>query len=88
MRKFLTVGVLLASFAITDTAAAHGDISCEAVPRAERKSSAELQKLLKSKGWTIRKIQMFNNCYEVYGFDQNKRPVEAFFHPRTLERVE
>ena len=38
--------------------------------------------MLKSKGWTVRKIQMFNGCYEVYGFDEKGRPVEAFFDPQ------
>ena len=43
--------------------------------------------LLKSKGWVVRKLQMFNGCYEVYGFDEKGRPVEAFFDPKTLARV-
>jgi hypothetical protein len=33
-------------------ALAHGDISCD-VPKAERRPSVELQKVLKSQGWTV-----------------------------------
>lgn len=87
MKPLLCLATLVASLAVADVALAHGNVSCPAATRAERKPSAELAKLLKSKGWQIRKMQMFNNCYEVYGFDEKGRPVEAFFDPRTLERV-
>jgi hypothetical protein len=42
---------------------------------------------LKSKGWTVRKIQLLNGCYEVYGYDPMGKKVEAFFHPKTFERL-
>ena len=68
-------------------ALADGDVSCQKATRAERRPPGELTAKLKKMGWAIRKMQMFNNCYEVYGFDDKGKPVEAFFDPRTLERV-
>lgn len=87
MKTIICLGAAVLSLGLADAALAHGDISCPAASRAERKPAAELTQLLKSKGWKIRKLQMFNGCYEVYGFDEKGRPVEAFFDPKTLDRV-
>jgi hypothetical protein len=87
MKKLLCLSVAAISLAAAEVAFAHGDVSCPAATKAERKPTAALVQVLKSKGWVIRKLQMFNNCYEVYGFDDKGRPVEAFFDPKTLERV-
>jgi hypothetical protein len=65
---------------------AHGDITCNA-PKAEWKPRVELQKKLKSEGWAVRKIEIENGCYEVYGFDASGKRIEAFFNPQTFERV-
>jgi hypothetical protein len=86
MKKLLWIAGALALLS-ADAAVAHGNVSCPVSTRAERKPAAQLIAKLKEMGWTIRKVQMFNNCYEVYGFDDKKKPVEAFFDPRTLERV-
>ena len=69
------------------TAFAHGNVSCPAVPKEEKKGQMELQKKLEGEGWKIRKVQNYNNCYEVYGFDAKGRKAEAFYNPRTFERV-
>ena len=87
MKTFLCLAVATLSLAAADVAFAHGDVSCPAATRAERKPTTELVALLKSQGWKIRKLQMFKGCYEVYGFDEKGRPVEAFFDPKTLARV-
>ncbi|RYG80623.1 PepSY domain-containing protein [bacterium] len=65
---------------------AHGNVSCSE-PKAEWKARVDLQKKLKTMGWTIRDIKIENGCYEVYGFDDKDAKVEAFFNPRTFERV-
>lgn len=72
---------------VAGPALADGNVSCPAASRAERKPPGELTAMLKKMGWAIRKMQMFNGCYEVYGFDDKGKPVEAFFDPRTLQRV-
>ncbi|HWK48900.1 MAG TPA: PepSY domain-containing protein [Steroidobacter sp.] len=71
---------------ISSVAGAHGDVSCSE-PKAEWKPRVELQKKLKGDGWTVRKIEIMNGCYEVYGFDEKDAKVEAFFNPKTFERI-
>ena len=87
MKTFLCLAVATLSLVAADVALASGNVSCPAATRAERKPTAELVQILKSQGWKIRKLQMYNGCYEVYGFDGKGRPVEAFFDPKTLARV-
>jgi len=87
MKTLLRLSLAVSLLAVADVAVADGNVSCAAAPRAERKPPAQLTQMLKKQGWAIRKMQMFNNCYEVYGFDEKGKPVEAFFDPRTLERV-
>lgn len=87
MKKFLCLSVVALSMAAADAALADGNVSCTATPRAERKPAAQLTQRLKQQGWSIRKLQIFNNCYEVYGFDDKGKPVEAYFETRNLTRV-
>jgi hypothetical protein len=77
----------LALTAMTGTAFAHGAVSCPAVPKEEKKGQMELQKKLEGEGWKVRRVQNFNGCYEVYGFDNTGKKAEAFFNPKTFERV-
>jgi hypothetical protein len=69
------------------TAFAHGNVSCPAVPKEEKKPQMELQKKLEGEGWKVRKVQNYKECYEVYGFDAQGKKAEAFFNPKTFERV-
>lgn len=69
------------------TAFAHGNVSCPAVPKEEKKPQMELQKKLEAEGWKVRKVQNYKECYEVYGFDAQGKKAEAFFNPKTFERV-
>ncbi len=81
---------LLATIALAVTAGAafaHGAVSCPVIPKEEKKGQMELQKKLESEGWKVRKVQNYNNCYEVYGFDDKGAKAEAFFNPKTFERV-
>ena len=67
---------------------AHGDVQCEAVPKAEWKPQMELQKQLVEQGWKVRQVKTYNGCYEVYGLDEKGAKAEAFFNPKTFERVQ
>jgi len=67
-------------------ASAHGDVVCK-VPKSEWRPSLELQRELKQRGWTVRRIQVENGCYEVYGFDEKNARIEAFFDPKSFARV-
>ncbi len=81
---------LLATIALAITAStafAHGNVSCPAVPKEEKKPQMELQRKLEAEGWKIRQVKNYNGCYEVYGFDDKGAKAEAFFNPKTFERV-
>ena len=69
-------------------AEAHGSTRCEAVPTAEWRPQMALQDKLKAEGWRVRQVKTSNGCYEVYGTDAKGERTEAFFHPRTFERVD
>lgn len=74
--------------AVTASAAfAHGNVSCPAMPKEEKQPQMALQKKLEGEGWKVRKVQNYNGCYEVYGFDGSGKKAEAFFNPKTFERV-
>lgn len=57
------------------------------MPKEEKKGQMELQRKLEAEGWKVRQVKNFNNCYEVYGFDAQGKKAEAFFNPKTFERV-
>lgn len=86
MRNIIRVGFLLGGLAIADSAAAHGKVSCD-VPKAEHRPQAELRQDLERQGWKVGKLKVWRGCYEVYGQDPNGKKVEAFFNPKTFERV-
>ena len=80
----------LAALLLTTSAAAalaHGNVSCPAVPKEEKKPQMDLQRKLEAEGWKVRVVKNYNNCYEVYGFNGKGEKVEAFFNPKSFERI-
>ncbi len=67
---------------------AHGDVKCAPVPKAEWRPHAELERKLSAEGWVVRRMVATDSCYEVYAKDPQGKRIEAFFHPKTFERVE
>ena len=68
--------------------AQHGNINCTPdTPKAEWRPQVELQKELQAKGWKVRQVKAYKNCYEVYGIDDKGTRAEVFFHPKTFEKV-
>jgi hypothetical protein len=65
----------------------HDAVKCAPVPKAEMRPQMELQRKLTGEGWKVRQIKDFNGCYEVYGFDEKGQRTEAFFDPKTFEKV-
>lgn len=65
----------------------HDTVRCEAVAKEEMKPQMELQRKLTAEGWKVRQVKNFNGCYEVYGFDEKGQRTEAFFDPKTFEKV-
>jgi hypothetical protein len=73
----------------TGLAWAHGDVKCDPpTPKAEWRPHSELAKKLTDEGWVIRQMKTTPSCYEVYAKTPDGKRVEAFFHPKTFERVE
>ena len=65
----------------------HDTVRCEPLPKEEMKPQMDLQRKLTSEGWKVRQVKNFNGCYEVYGFDASGKRVEAFFNPKTFDKV-
>ena len=86
MKIYRIIALALSQAAFVSLASAHGDVKCD-TPKAERQPQMTLQKKLESEGWKVRKVQVENGCYEVYGVDAKGERVEAFFDPKTFDRV-
>lgn len=87
--KSLTRSLLALLVAVAASgASAHGDVQCPNEPKAEWRPQMDLQRKLVSEGWRVRQVKVFSTCYEVYGFDAKGERVEAFFNPKTFERIE
>ena len=84
--KLITVTALVL-LSVAGSAFAHGNVQCPGVPKEEKRPQMELQRQLEGEGWKVRQVRNYNNCYEVYGFDGKGQKAEAFFHPKTFERV-
>jgi len=78
---------LLASASASAQFVEHGAVKCAPVPKEEMRPQMELQRKLTGEGWKVRQIKNFNGCYEVYGFDEKGQRAEAFFDPKTFEKV-
>lgn len=79
---------LLLCMACAGPAFGHGEVECPVVPKEEWKPQMDLQKKLTAEGWRVRQVKTFSTCYEVYGFDAKGERVEAFFNPKTFERIQ
>ncbi|MEO8151569.1 MAG: PepSY domain-containing protein [Rhizobacter sp.] len=86
MKPIASLITVIVSTLAASAAVAHGDVKCDA-PKAEWKPQMELQSKLVAEGWKVRKVQVYGGCYEVYGFDAKGERAEAFFDPKTFDRV-
>jgi len=66
---------------------AHGNVQCPEHPPSEWQSQALLKQKLAGEGWQVRRIEATKTCFEVYAKEANGQKVEAFFDPKTFERV-
>lgn len=88
LNRYVPAIAALLFTAAASTAWAHGDVQCPKYPKAEWQPHTALQEKLVKEGWTVRRMELTPTCYEVYGKDPQGKRVEAFFDPKTLERVE
>jgi hypothetical protein len=59
---------------------------CTKTAKADWLSEEEFLILMKHRGYTIQNFKVvYESCYEVYGFDKDKRIVEAYFNPQNAK---
>lgn len=83
MKTILIPVVLLGALS---SAPAFAGNKCD-VPVGEWQPREALEAKLKSDGWQIRSIKTEDGCYEAYAIDAGGKKVEAYFNPKSLERV-
>ncbi|UVE18386.1 PepSY domain-containing protein [Pseudomonas sp. LS44] len=76
MRTLLLLGLVAAS------PLAFADPQCTTADKATWQDQTKFQDNLKSQGYDIKKFKVTStNCYEIYGWDKDKRKVEIYFDP-------
>ena len=88
MKTFFIRALPLALALVAGNALAHGNVTCTKYPKAEWRPHTELADKLTKEGWVIRRMEKTDTCYEVYAKTPEGKRVEAFFDPKTFERVE
>ena len=55
--------------------------SCTDAPKSSWMSKEQITAQVKGMGYTIKKLDVEDNCYEVKGLDKDGKKVEAYFNP-------
>ena len=82
--KTMILTAILGTLALAGAAQA-GD-KCN-VPESQWQPREALASKLKGMGWNVRSIKTEDGCYEAYAVDAKGKKIEAYFNPKTLERV-
>ncbi|MGY2440922.1 PepSY domain-containing protein [Pseudomonas sp. SDO52101_S400] len=73
--------LVLLSLIVTSPLAVAGP-QCTTAERSQWQDQKAFQEQLKSQGYEISKFKVTDgNCYEIYGFDKDKRKVEIYHDP-------
>lgn len=85
----LSLAVLAPALAILAAPAAHadGNVRCNSGAKETWKPLQQLKKQAWLEGWTVQKVQVEGDCYEVYARTESGQAIEAFFHPVTLQKL-
>ncbi|PIF52997.1 hypothetical protein CLU80_5489 [Pseudomonas sp. 29] len=76
MRKLLLLSLIIAS------PLAVAGPQCTTAERSQWQDQNAFQEELKAQGYEINKFKVTDgNCYEIYGFDKDKRKVEIYHDP-------
>ncbi|MEX5529730.1 PepSY domain-containing protein [Pseudomonas syringae] len=79
--------VLLISLCLASPLALAGP-QCTTADKSQWQDQAKFQEQLKAQGYEISKFKVTDgNCYEIYGFDKDKRKVEIYHDPVTGKAV-
>lgn len=88
MTRQLTLALSIAGLlALSQSAHATGQMTCEAVDRSAWLSKAELTDKLTKEGWEVRFMKEDGGCWEVYGKTPEGQRVEAYFHPSSGKKL-
>jgi len=72
---------LLLSLALASPLAFAGP-ECTTADQAQWQDQAKFQDGLKAQGYEIKKFKVTKgNCYEIYGWDKDRKKVEIYFDP-------
>lgn len=82
--KKLIASLILSTAAVSGVVMA-GD-KCD-VPQDEWQTEEAFRAAIEAKGWEIKKFKIDDGCYEIYGYDEKQRRVEAYFDPKTFDMV-
>ncbi len=80
---FTSILIMSLSSAVNAT----GRMTCDSGDQDSWKTMDQLQSVIESEGWKVRKIKVDGGCYEVYGSTPEGKRVEAYFDPLTLEKL-
>ena len=79
--------VLAGMLAVATPVLADGDVKCNAGPAEKWQKVDKLKKKVWLEKWTVQKVQVEGDCYEVYARTESGQAIEAFFHPVTLKKL-
>lgn len=86
MRKYLSITTLMIGLGAAGFAFGNDD-DCR-VPMADWQPREAVQKMTEAQGWTVRRINTDDGCYEIKGRDASGREIEVKVDPATLAIVE
>ena len=86
-RTALTLALAPLALLAAPPAHADGNVRCNAGHREAWKPLADVRKKAWMEGWTLQRVQIEGDCYEVYARTESGQAIEAFFHPVTLQKL-
>lgn len=87
MKSIFAASIAAAFLLLAPNAHATGYLTCESGAQSTWKTQEELTQKIKSEGWKVRRIKIDGGCYEVYGTTPEGDRVEAYFDPKSLEKL-
>ncbi len=88
MKTIIAFGISTLILGFASQSFATGLYTCEASDRSSWQSTDQLKEKMLADGWQeVRRVKEDGGCYEAYGTTAEGQPVEAYFHPVTLEML-
>ena len=87
IRTLSRAAALCCLLTLASPALADGDVKCNSGPAEKWQKIDKLKKKAWLEKWTVQKLQVEGDCYEVYARTESGQAIEAFFHPVTLQKL-